>query len=642
MKLCPSSTRLGQWLADRLAGADAEWIEAHVETCVVCQQALERLTDDGSVRKSGGPTSVDESGGNFLRRLEQVRPAEARSGSGQNERSEEPRGPVPLDPGGGTDGLAVTVAGLQGPQSLGEIQTLLRKRLLFIAIVSAATFITYAVVFVFVSFDPVTFALYTFILALAVGLVVLLKSRSPLSLSQLRWIELVLFAGVTVFCSRTHLLGYFRSWAPGVADTDWPSQVLIARGLNFHWAILIISYGLLIPNTWRRCAVVVALMALWAVLLNAALAAGQWPVASRATFLVESALNVSLAAALAIFGSHRIEVLRQQAARARTLGQYRLKRRLGTGGMGQVYLAEHVLLRRPCALKLIRPERAGDPANLARFEREVQATATLTHPNTVEIFDYGRADDGTFYYAMEYLPGLSLQELVRRYGPLPPARAVHLLRQLCGALQEAHGAALIHRDVKPGNVLVCQRGGQPDVAKLLDFGLVRARGAAGEGEELTREGAIAGTPAYMSPEQAAGKADVDARSDLYSLGAVAYFLLTGRPPFVRDSPVQTLAAHLAEPVVAPDRHRPDIPADLQAVVLRCMEKDPVGRFPSADELAQALARCSCANEWTREQAAAWWRDHAVANHQMPDDGTEHQSSRLAAEQGAGQRDWPVG
>jgi serine/threonine-protein kinase len=278
---------------------------------------------------------------------------------------------------------------------------------------------------------------------------------------------------------------------------------------------------------------------------------------------------------------------------------------------------------------------------LARFEREVQATATLTHPNTVEIFDYGRADDGTFYYAMEYLPGFSLQELVRRYGPLPPARAVHLLRQLCGALQEAHGAALIHRDVKPGNVLVCQRGGQPDAAKLLDFGLVRARGAAGEGEELTREGAIAGTPAYMSPEQAVGKADVDARSDLYSLGAVAYFLLTGRPPFVRDSPVQTLAAHLAEPVVAPDRHRPDIPADLQAVVLRCLEKDPVGRFPSADDLAQALARCSCASEWTREQASAWWRDHAVANHQMPDDGTEHQSSRPAAEQGAGRRDWPV-
>src|SRR5262249_46743715 len=161
--------------------------------------------------------------------------------------------------------------------------------------------------------------------------------------------------------------------------------------------------------------------------------------------------------------------------------------------------------------KLIRPERAGDPRNLARFEREVQAIATLTHPNTVEIFDYGRAEDGTFYYAMEYLPGLSLHELVRRCGPLPPERAVHLLRQVCGALQEAHAAALIHRDVKPGNVLVCQRGGQHDVAKLLDFGLVQGHGLGEGGQKLTQEGALAGTPAYMSPEQADGGAGLDGR-----------------------------------------------------------------------------------------------------------------------------------
>src|SRR5262249_9540433 len=198
-------------------------------------------------------------------------------------------------------------------------------------------------------------------------------------------------------------------------------------------------------------------------------------------------------------------------------------------------------------------------------EREVQATATLSHPNTVEIFDYGHAEDGTFYYVMEYLPGLTLEQLVQRHGPLPPARSVHLLRQVCGALSEAHAAGLIHRDVKPGNVLVCERGGVHDVAKLLDFGLVRSPRLGQGGQTVTGEGMIAGTPAYMSPEQAAGRTDVDARSDLYGLGAVAYFLLTGRPPFVRDSAVQTLAAHLGEPVVAPDRHQPDVPADLQAV-----------------------------------------------------------------------------
>jgi serine/threonine-protein kinase len=557
MTTCPSPTKLGQWLTDGLASADADWVEAHVETCVACQEALERLTDHFAVGKNGRPMST---GADFLRRLERVRPTVARPGSGENRRRE-----VLLDPAPLGNGLTVTVAALRGPQSVGEIQTLLRKRLLFIAFVCGATFIAYAALFLVILFDPITLALYLSMLALAAGLAVLLKSRRPLSLPQLRWIEVVLFVGLTLFFTRIQFLGYSRGWAPTVADSDWPSLVLIARGMTFQWAILIISYGLLIPNTWRRSSVVVAVMAIWPVLLNASLAAWHWPVASQPAFLVESALNMTLVAALAIFGSHRIEALRQQASHARTLGQYRLKQCLGAGGMGQVFLAEHVLLRRPCALKLIRPERAGDPANLARFEREVQATATLTHPNTVEIFDYGRADDGTFYYAMEYLPGLSLQELVHCYGSLPPARAVHLLRQVCAALREAHAASLIHRDVKPGNVLVCQRGGQHEVAKLLDFGLVRANSLAGDVEKLTGDGAIAGTPAYMSPEQAAGKVEVDARSDLYSLGAVAYFLLTGQPPFVRDSTVQTLAAHLAEPVVAPDRHRPDIPDDLQSV-----------------------------------------------------------------------------
>jgi serine/threonine-protein kinase len=328
-------------------------------------------------------------------------------------------------------------------------------------------------------------------------------------------------------------------------------------------------------------------------------------------FLLETAFVMVLFSAIAVYGSHRIHVLGQQALEARKLGQYRLKRLLGAGGMGEVYLAEHVLLKRPCALKVIRPERAGDPRNLARFEREVQATAALTHPNTVEVFDYGHAADGTFYYVMEYLPGLSLEELVKQHGPLPPARAVHLLRQVCGALQEAHAAGLIHRDIKPGNIIVGRRGGLCDVAKLLDFGLVRAHGLNPDGQQLTQEGAVAGTPAYMSPEQATGLGDLDGRSDIYSLGAVAYFLLTGQPPFVRGSAVQALAAHLGEAVVPPDRLRADVPADLQAVLLRCLEKEPGRRFPDAASLEQALAQCGCAAGWTQEQAAAWWRAAAA-------------------------------
>ena len=173
------------------------------------------------------------------------------------------------------------------------------------------------------------------------------------------------------------------------------------------------------------------------------------------------------------FGARTISRLRRQVAEARQLGQYRLRRRIGAGGMGEVYLAEHQLLKRPCALKLIRPEDVADPKALERFEREVRLTATLSHPNTVEIYDYGRTEDGTYYYVMEYLPGLSLAELVERHGPLPPGRAVYLLRQVCLALREAHAAGLIHRDIKPSNIFAARRGGMDDVAKLLDFGLVR-------------------------------------------------------------------------------------------------------------------------------------------------------------------------
>jgi serine/threonine-protein kinase len=280
--------------------------------------------------------------------------------------------------------------------------------------------------------------------------------------------------------------------------------------------------------------------------------------------------------------------------------------------MGEVYLAEHALLRRPCAVKLIRPERAGDPSTLRRFEREVQAMATLTHPNTVEVFDYGHADDGTFYYVMEYLPGLNLEELAGRHGPLPPGRVVHLLRQACGALREAHAVGLIHRDIKPGNLLVCKRGGRHDVIKLLDFGLVRAPGLERGGPPLTQEGVIAGTPAYMSPEQAAGQAHLDGRSDIYSLGAVAYFLLTGRPPFVRPTAAQTLAAHLGEPVESPSRCRPEAPEDLSAVVLRCLEKDPARRFPDAESLERGLASCACAGQWSWEHAAESQRGRPTA------------------------------
>jgi eukaryotic-like serine/threonine-protein kinase len=625
MTRCPSSAELGQWLADGLARADAAAVEAHVETCVTCQQALERLTDDVAVRRDQGPVSHGESGGAFLLRLEREPPTDTWLAPGQNERGKGKRGLVPPDPDGPA-GLTVAVAAARSSQSAAEIQALLRKRLLFLAALSWAAFAVYAAFCVVLYPEPFALAFYALLLAETGLFTVLLRSSRPLSLRQLRWVEAALFASVALFNSWLQWLFFSTGWVTRMAGEDWVSLMLAARGLSLAWVILVVSYGLLIPNTWRRCAAVLGVMAPWPVLLNATLVLGEERGGEHLIFVAETGFVMSIGAALGLYGAHRLETLRQQAARARTLGQYRLKQFLGAGGMGEVYLAEHALLRRPCAVKLIRPERAGDPRNLARFEREVQATVALSHPNIVEVFDYGHTEDGTFYYVMEYLPGLNLDELVRRHGPLPPGRVIHLLRQVCGALQEAHAGGLIHRDIKPSNILVCQRGGRHDVAKLLDFGLVQTHGLNQDGTQLTQEGAIPGTPAYMSPEQGAGL-DLDARSDLYSLGAVAYFLLTGRPPFARGSAVQTLAAHLAEPVVAPDRHRPEVPADLQAVVLRCLEKDPSRRFPDAGTLDQALARCGCADQWTREKAAAWWREYAAGDPQEASAGVGPHSLR---------------
>jgi serine/threonine-protein kinase len=323
---------------------------------------------------------------------------------------------------------------------------------------------------------------------------------------------------------------------------------------------------------------------------------------------IEMLLVLSLAALSAVWGVHTINSLRTEAYRARQLGQYRLKRLIGSGGMGDVYLAEHQLMKRPCAIKVIRPEKAGDPKVLARFEREVQTTAKLSHWNSVDIFDYGRSDDGTFYYVMEFLPGMNLAELVKRYGTLPAPRAIHLIRQACDALQEAHEVGLIHRDIKPANIFAAVRGGLFDVAKLLDFGLAKPLSNL-DGEQITQEGTITGSPLYMSPEQAIGDHEPDARSDIYSMGSVLYFVLTGRPPFEDDKPMRVLVAHAHEAPIPPSQHNANVPLDLEMVVMRCLQKTPDDRYQSAAELMAALDECDDAGSWTREAARAWWRQN---------------------------------
>ncbi len=276
--------------------------------------------------------------------------------------------------------------------------------------------------------------------------------------------------------------------------------------------------------------------------------------------------------------------------------------------MGEVYLAEHQLMKRPCAIKIIRPGKAADPSALARFEREVRETAKLSHWNTVEIFDYGHTADGTFYYVMEYLPGMSIAELVERHGPLPPERTIYLLQQTCEALAEAHSLGLIHRDIKPGNLFAAQRGGHYDVAKLLDFGLAKRLWSSADTIELTGEGSITGSPLFMAPEQATGDVEPDLRSDIYALGAVAYYMLTGRPPFAADNPLKVMIAHASDPVTPPSQHRGDLPRDLELVVLKCLAKKPIDRFQDTSELSAALAACEVCGKWMREEARRWWTE----------------------------------
>jgi eukaryotic-like serine/threonine-protein kinase len=325
--------------------------------------------------------------------------------------------------------------------------------------------------------------------------------------------------------------------------------------------------------------------------------------------VTQAVLWATFTVVLATLLSHVTFHLRRSVAHARRLGQYRLMEKIGQGGMGLVYRAEHEMLRRPTAIKLLLPQTAGE-ITLRRFEREAQQTARLTNPHTVSVYDFGRTPEGAFYYVMEYLDGVDLERLVREEGPLPPGRVVRILDQVCEALAEAHGIGLIHRDVKPGNILLSEWGGVSDFAKVVDFGLVKEVEEPADAR-LTREDVFPGTLQYLAPETIQG-ASPDPRSDLYALGAVAYFLLTGAAPF-DGKPVAVLQSHLQEPPQSPSSRlgRP-LPKKLERLVLECLEKDPNGRPESADALRERLATCDDVEPWNAEEARRWWKRRKTA------------------------------
>jgi CHASE1-domain containing sensor protein len=321
-----------------------------------------------------------------------------------------------------------------------------------------------------------------------------------------------------------------------------------------------------------------------------------------------SGLVAGLLGALSLSAFRVVRRLRRRVRAAEQLGQYTLLEKLGEGGVGVVYKARHTMLRRPTAIKLL-AESSSDPRGLARFEREVQLTSELTHPNTIAVYDYGRTPDGVFYYAMEYIDGINLEQLVEKEGALPCGRVVHLLQQACQALSEAHEVGLIHRDIKPANLMICQRGGLSDFVKVMDFGLVKDVAAPARSGAVTESASVAivGTPLYLAPEAISNPQEVDSRADLYALGAVGYFLLVGEPVFTAQTVVEICTHHLfSSPVPPSERAKHGVPAELEAIIMRCLEKDPARRFPNASALLVALRELGDVATWSDEQARDWW------------------------------------
>ncbi len=388
--------------------------------------------------------------------------------------------------------------------------------------------------------------------------------------------------------------------AAAAAQYDFPPAgytSIIFAGYN------VFMRALVVPSSPRRTAIMSSVTMLPVVLAGVVLGSTghQDPNLPPIATIVGGFMLAVISIVIASTGSGIIYGLRQAVTEAAQLGAYTLGRQIGQGGMGQVYRAQHRLLVRPTAVKMLRPELGTE--NLDRFEREVQEMSQLTHPNTVAVYDYGRSNEGVFYYAMEYLAGIDLDQLVRRYRPQPAGRVIHILTQVCGALQEAHDRKLIHRDIKPANIILCERGGVPDVAKVVDFGLVKDfTHSDGQSTQV-----VLGTPAYIAPEQLTDPALVSPRSDLYALGCVGYFLLTGRKVFEGKTDIDLCMQHITKPPTPPSQvTSTPIPRGLELAILRCLEKAPSARFASAAELAAALDEIPREAGWTTADARRWW------------------------------------
>ena len=324
---------------------------------------------------------------------------------------------------------------------------------------------------------------------------------------------------------------------------------------------------------------------------------------------VDGTISMAVLAGVSVLVTRTLYTMRRELHAASRIGNYVIEGEIGKGGMGKVYRAQHSMIRRPTALKVMEAQGNRSPEALARFEREVQLSATLSHPNTITIYDFGRSEDATFYYVMEYLEGMDLQRIVEKYGPLSAERTAFILRQVCGSLAEAHSRDIIHRDLKPSNIFLTERGGLHDFVKVLDFGLAKQMHSDPDDVQLTQVGHVFGTPLFMAPETAA-EHHVDHRSDQYSIGCVAYWMLTGRPPFQGTTPYDVIAKHLKVDPVPPSEVS-ELPIDkaVDGIVLKCLAKSADDRFRDMNELLRALDSLEFERPWNGEQAREWWHLH---------------------------------
>ncbi len=399
-----------------------------------------------------------------------------------------------------------------------------------------------------------------------------------------------------------------------------------AEWIGLSWvAVFTLLFTVLVPSSPRR-ALLAGLTASSSVPVMAAVSMAAYPprvLPNAWQFFVVFVFPYLMVVGMAYVSARVLFALGDEVRKARELGSYRLLERLGQGGMGEVWRARHRLLARPAAIKLIRPQTGGSitAADAAiRFEREAQAIASLRSPHTVNLYDFGVADDGTFYYVMELLNGLDAERMVTRFGPMPPGRVIHVISQVCHSLSEAESISLVHRDIKPANIFLCRYGEEYDFVKVLDFGIVKATHERGDGEsttavtDLTAPNIVRGTPAFIAPEQALGGRPVDHRADIYATGCLAYWLLTGQLVFTGDTPMQLLVQHAqATPVPPSARTELPIPKELDAIVLACLAKNPSDRPQSARDLARRLGAVPVTEEWTPERARDWWNAHQPSN-----------------------------